>query len=112
DPDAARICVSDTGVGIPADVGDRIFEPFFSVKGTSTQRGQGSSGLGLALTRRLVTAHGGTIAYAPRLGGGTTFTVTLPLARSVAVRGNGTAGRTPQAATVPAAAHGEASGVR
>jgi signal transduction histidine kinase len=72
------VAVSDSGVGIPDDVGDQIFEPFYRVKGTRTQHSEPSSGLGLALTKSLVEAHGGTIAFSRRPGGGTTFSFTLP----------------------------------
>ena len=49
--DKVAISVSDTGVGIPADVGNRIFEPFFQVAGIRAQHGEPSSGLGLALAK-------------------------------------------------------------
>ncbi len=61
--------VADRGPGIPAAVGDRVFEPFFSGR-------PGGTGLGLALVRRLVEAHGGTVTW--RSGpAGTTFDVHL-----------------------------------
>jgi signal transduction histidine kinase len=72
------VSVRDTGVGIPPDVGERIFEPFYRVPGTTAQKGQASSGLGLALTKRLVEAHGGEIWFESKPDRGTTFTVTLP----------------------------------
>ena len=75
-----RVAVTDTGVGIPAEAGDRIFEPFFRVKGTEAQGGQASTGLGLALTRRLVEAQGGKIEYESEPDRGTTFTFTVPVA--------------------------------
>ncbi len=62
--------VSDEGPGIPAEVGDRIFEPFFSGR-------PGGTGLGLAVTRRIVEAHGGRISF--RSGAaGTVFRVEVP----------------------------------
>ena len=75
----AEVSVSDTGVGIPHDVGDRIFEPFFRVKETRSQRGEASTGLGLALTRRLVEAQGGSISYESEPGAGTTVRFTVPI---------------------------------
>ena len=77
DGDVAAVSVADTGVGIPPDAVDHIFELFFRVKGTRPQRGQPSSGLGLALTKRLVEAHGGDIHVESAPGEGTTFTFTL-----------------------------------
>lgn len=76
--DAVEVSVSDTGVGIPRDCGERIFEPFYRVPETTPQQGQASSGLGLAVVRRLVAAHGGHIVYESAPGAGTTFTFTLP----------------------------------
>lgn len=73
-----RISVSDTGIGIPDDVGTKVFEPFYRVPGVQPQRGQPASGLGLALTRKLVEAQGGRIGFDPRPEGGTTFWISLP----------------------------------
>jgi signal transduction histidine kinase len=72
-----EVNVADTGVGIPRDVGTKIFEPFYRVKGTSTQHGEAATGLGLALTKRWVQAHGGEIWFRSRPGAGTTFTFAL-----------------------------------
>jgi signal transduction histidine kinase len=65
------ITVSDNGPGIPPEVMDRIFSPFFTTKP------QGS-GLGLAIVRKIVDAHDGRIDVSERAGGGTVFRVTLP----------------------------------
>ncbi len=78
---SVNVAIRDSGVGIPPDVGERIFDPFFRVPGTKAQRGQASSGLGLALTKRLVEAHGGEIWFTSEPQKGTTFNVTLPAAR-------------------------------
>lgn len=75
---SVEISVSDTGIGIPPEAGARIFEPFFRVEGAKTQGGQPSSGLGLAVTKRLVEAHGGAIAFESRQGRGTRFHFKLP----------------------------------
>lgn len=74
-----RIDVADTGVGIPSNAASRIFEPFYRVKGTRPQRGEASSGLGLALVKRMVEAHGGTVGFTSETGIGTTFSFTLPV---------------------------------
>jgi signal transduction histidine kinase len=66
------ITVSDTGPGIPPEVLDRIFSPFFTTKP------QGS-GLGLAIVRKIVDAHDGRIDVGGGRGGGTVFRVTLPV---------------------------------
>jgi PAS domain S-box-containing protein len=64
--------ITDNGPGVPAEVVDKIFNPFFTTKA------QGS-GLGLAIVRKIIDAHDGRIDIAPVAGGGTRFTVTLPL---------------------------------
>jgi signal transduction histidine kinase/DNA-binding response OmpR family regulator len=71
-----RIAVADTGVGIAPEDQAHVFEEFRQV-GDVAQRQEGT-GLGLALTRRLVEAHGGTIELESEPGKGTTFTITLP----------------------------------
>jgi PAS domain S-box-containing protein len=74
------VTVSDTGQGIGADVLPHIFERFRQGDSTST-RAHGGLGLGLALVRHLVEAHGGTVtAESPGEGQGATFTIRLPLA--------------------------------
>jgi signal transduction histidine kinase len=75
------VSVADTGVGIPDGAGEQVFEPFYRVPGAKTQGGQPSSGLGLAITKRLVEAHGGAIGFVSRPSEGTTFTFTLPRAK-------------------------------
>jgi signal transduction histidine kinase len=71
------ISVRDTGPGIPADVLPKIFDPFFTTK----PPGQGT-GLGLSICRDIVRTHGGEIAVQSGAGGGATFTVWLPAART------------------------------
>jgi signal transduction histidine kinase len=69
------IAVQDTGIGIGADELDKIFEEFYQVGASRTQEG---TGLGLALTRRLVELHGGQLTVESEPGVGSTFTVTMP----------------------------------
>jgi two-component system, NtrC family, sensor histidine kinase HydH len=66
-----EVAVEDTGPGVDPSVRRRLFEPLVTTK----ERG---IGLGLALVRRIVERHGGTVAYAPRPEGGARFTVRLP----------------------------------
>jgi len=66
-----EVRIADRGVGLPAGVGDRIFEPDFTTKSRGT-------GLGLALVRQAVAAHGGVVRAEARPGGGTEFVVRLP----------------------------------
>ncbi len=69
--EAITITIDDTGVGIPEEARASIFDPFFTTK----QRG---TGLGLAVTRDIIEAHGGSISCEPRPGGGTRFHIVLP----------------------------------
>ncbi|HUQ63282.1 MAG TPA: HAMP domain-containing sensor histidine kinase [Acidimicrobiales bacterium] len=72
-----HVSVSDTGIGIPDGDRERIFEPFYRVRANRPQGGQPSTGLGLALTKRLVDAQGATLTFSSDVGSGTTFTLSL-----------------------------------
>jgi signal transduction histidine kinase len=74
----AEIVVHDTGVGIPPDAMDQLFDAFYRVPNVKPQHGESSSGIGLTLAKRLVEAHGGTLTVSSVPGEGSTFTVTLP----------------------------------
>jgi signal transduction histidine kinase len=76
---AVEIAVSDSGVGIAAADQQAIFEEFKQVGSDYTKKAEGT-GLGLALTKRFIELHGGTIRVASAPGKGATFTFTLPLA--------------------------------
>ncbi|VWX58472.1 PAS domain S-box protein [Sphingorhabdus sp. 109] len=65
-----EIAVSDSGSGIDEELGERIFDPFASTKGTGM-------GLGLSICRTIIEAHGGTITVEPNPEGGTIFRITL-----------------------------------
>ncbi|NUM47540.1 MAG: ATP-binding protein [Anaerolineales bacterium] len=71
------IQVQDTGIGIPKDHLDNIFERFYQVK--SGTRKSAGAGLGLFLVREMVKLHGGTVTVESELERGTTFTIRLPL---------------------------------
>lgn len=75
------IKVSDSGVGIPDDVKDKVFERFYRVD-KARSRDTGGTGLGLSITRSIVNAHGGTIRLYSESGKGTTFTIRIPINHS------------------------------
>ncbi|AKV04500.1 periplasmic sensor signal transduction histidine kinase [Labilithrix luteola] len=77
--DGVTIEVQDRGVGVAEEDVKRVFEPFFRADRSRT-RSTGGLGLGLALSRRVVEAHGGTIAFESKLGAGTIARVHLPSA--------------------------------
>lgn len=70
---SVEVIFTDTGSGIPRELKEQVFEPFFSTK-------EGGTGLGLALSRQILQAHGGTIACDAVDSGGTTFVIRLPRA--------------------------------
>jgi signal transduction histidine kinase len=67
---------SDTGCGIPSEVLPRIFDAFFTTRDVGS-----GTGLGLAVSRDIITAHGGSIEVSSELNAGTTFTIHLPINR-------------------------------
>ncbi len=69
--EALRFSVVDDGAGVPADLADRIFAPFFTTRATGT-------GLGLTVARRVAEAHRGTVVHSVTPGGGATFTLEIP----------------------------------
>jgi len=76
-PEGVRITVGDTGAGISADDLPYIFDRFWRGDKSRT-RTEGSSGLGLAITKQLVLAHGGTIMADSEVGNGTEFIIEIP----------------------------------
>ncbi|MDA1190123.1 MAG: ATP-binding protein [Candidatus Poribacteria bacterium] len=75
--DATRIEVTfeDTGLGVPDNARDRLFEPFFSTK-------KGGTGLGLAVVKQVAEAHGGDVSLDSETGRGARFTVHLPITQN------------------------------
>ena len=74
--------MSDNGIGIPRDVLPKLFEPYTQVD-TSLGRSRGGLGIGLTLSRKLATMHGGAITIASDgPGQGSVFTVRLPMAQT------------------------------
>ncbi|HWO22808.1 MAG TPA: ATP-binding protein [Kofleriaceae bacterium] len=72
--DRVVFIVEDNGPGVPAELKDKVFAPYFS-----TKLSKGGTGLGLAIVHRIVSDHGGRIAVTDRPGGGARFTIELPL---------------------------------
>ena len=70
------VSVCDTGSGIPSEYLPHIFEKFVQVPGAQT----GGAGLGLAISKSIIEAHGGQISAQSEVGRGSTFTFTLPVA--------------------------------
>lgn len=72
------IQIADTGIGIPDDVKNSIFEPFYRIdKSRSRSNGIGGAGLGLSIVDNIIKKHGGTITITNNKNGGSCFTVTL-----------------------------------
>ena len=72
------IQIRDTGMGIPEEIQEQIFDAYFTTKGE-----QGGMGLGLAICHQVITAHGGEIALQSKAGMGTMFEIRLPIDRDV-----------------------------
>ncbi|HEY1786341.1 MAG TPA: HAMP domain-containing sensor histidine kinase, partial [Pirellulales bacterium] len=73
-----RFSVTDAGEGIPAEYQAAVFERFFRVPGAKS----GAAGLGLPLAKEVVESHGGRIGVESKVGHGSTFWFTLPMAPS------------------------------
>jgi PAS domain S-box-containing protein len=83
--DEVRVCVEDTGIGIPPDKLETIFDPFVQVRADLTRTADGT-GLGLAISRELARGMGGDLLVESELGRGSTFTVCLPVGSSPTAR--------------------------
>ncbi len=69
----ALITLTDNGPGVPDDLRDRVFDPYFTTKGSGT-------GLGLAIVKKIVLEHGGSIDVESVPEGGSRFTIRVPIA--------------------------------
>jgi signal transduction histidine kinase len=78
DTEEVRIQVIDTGPGIPEHLLGKIFQPFFTTKGTTQKDESRGTGLGLAICKDIVEHHKGHIQVESQVGQGTTFTIHLP----------------------------------
>jgi signal transduction histidine kinase len=78
--DRAVLIVEDNGPGVPRDVKEKIFTPYFT-----TKHAKGGTGLGLAIVHRIVADHGGRIVLTDVTGGGARFTIELPLRNGIAL---------------------------
>jgi signal transduction histidine kinase len=79
--DELRIQVIDTGPGIPEKLLPKIFQPFFTTKGTTRNGETKGTGLGLAICKEIIEHHNGRIEVESEVGKGTTFSVYLPVAK-------------------------------
>jgi len=73
-----QISITDDGMGMTKDIAETIFEPFFTTKGES-----GGTGLGLSIVQNIVASHRGIVTVTSRVGIGSCFTITLPLAENL-----------------------------
>jgi signal transduction histidine kinase len=78
---AIEFRVSDTGIGIPVEEHDRVFDAFYQVDSSST-REQGGTGLGLSIVKRLVDGHDGRVSVGANQPNGAVFSVVVPLRRA------------------------------
>ncbi|MBD3143758.1 sensor histidine kinase [Microbispora bryophytorum] len=72
------LVIADEGPGMPAEEATRVFDRFYRVDGSRSRTGAGGAGLGLAIVRSIVAAHGGTVELRTRPGEGAAFRVVLP----------------------------------
>jgi signal transduction histidine kinase len=74
----AGAVIEDRGIGVDPKLSGMIFQEFYRAD-DSLSAGRGGAGLGLSIARGIARAHGGDVTYAPRAGGGSTFTLSLPM---------------------------------
>jgi signal transduction histidine kinase len=78
--DRALLIVEDNGPGVPSELKDKIFAPYFT-----TKHGEGGTGLGLAIVHRIVSDHGGRITISDAPGRGARVVIELPLRNGTAL---------------------------
>ena len=78
--DRAFLTIEDNGPGVPSELKDKVFAPYFT-----TKHAKGGTGLGLAIVHRIVSDHGGRISITDAKGGGARFTIELPLRNGAAL---------------------------
>jgi signal transduction histidine kinase len=79
-PDRLTLTVEDNGPGVPSELKDKVFAPYFT-----TKNAKGGTGLGLAIVHRIVNDHGGRITISDAAGGGARFAIELPLRNGTAL---------------------------
>ena len=79
-PDRALLVVEDNGPGVPGELKDKVFAPYFT-----TKHSKGGTGLGLAIVHRIISDHGGRITISDAAGGGARFAIELPLRNGTAL---------------------------
>jgi signal transduction histidine kinase len=84
--DVVFVRVQDEGIGLSPEQVEQVFDRFYQVDGSSTRR-YGGTGLGLALVKEVVEAHGGAVWVDSQLGEGSTFSVFLPALKESALTG-------------------------
>lgn len=87
DQEILQFSVTDTGIGIASENIDRLFKPFVQLDSSLSRRYAGT-GLGLALVRRIVELHGGSVSLLSEIGKGSRFTVTLPWTETDTIKSN------------------------
>jgi nitrogen-specific signal transduction histidine kinase len=104
DDEHVEVIIDDLGPGVPPEVRERVFEPYFTTK-------EGGTGLGLAMVYKVVAEHGGRIEIEDRPGGGGRFRIMLPTAEAARDAADRVAAEAQaQADRMPPAAVGEAGG--
>jgi signal transduction histidine kinase/PAS domain-containing protein len=111
DEDSLVMAVTDTGMGIPEDQVDKLFNKFTQLEQSAASEKKGT-GLGLVITKGIVEAHGGTVSLCSQVDKGTTFYFTLPLSLKLSSSNVPSANLTPAPAPTPVVAPKPASKIK